>query len=92
MFLEVGVAKFEVVVAKEATVSAEGTGVCRLQYEVTRLIDEGRLLACWCSPKEEDKVVATIGETLDDCIGEGLPPLAAMTECLMSTNAEAGVE
>lgn len=92
MLLEVGVAEFEVMVAKEATVGAEGTGVSRLQNEVARLIDESSLLAGWSSPKEENEVVATVGEAFDDSIGECLPSLAAMTEGLVSTNAETSVE
>ena len=92
MLREVFVALEEMSVAHEASHGTQRTGVCALQDKMSERVDEGCLPSCGCSPKHEDEIVATTVEGSDGSIGERLPTLSAMTECLMLTNRQASVQ
>lgn len=92
MGCEILVTEIEMIVTKEATIGTEGTGVSRAQDTMLVLVDESRLLAGRSSPEEEDETLALAAEGGDDGIGKLLPALSAVTEGLVSTHAEAGVE
>lgn len=79
-------------IAEEAAIGTQGTGVSTTKHQMLRGVDESCLLASRSSPKQKYESFSLRSQTLDDSIREGLPSMPAVTESLMSTHAEAGVE
>ena len=92
MLCEVFVALDEMPVAHEASHGTQWAWVCALQDKMPALVDECGLPACRSTPKHEDKIVAASVEGSNGSIGEGLPTLPAVAECLMLTNRKAGIQ
>ena len=92
MLDEVFVALEEMPVAHEASHGTQRAGVSALQDKVTALVDECRFPSCRCAPKHEDKPCSATVEGGDGGIGEGFPTLSAVTESLMLTNRQTGVQ
>ena len=55
-------------------------------------VDEGTLLLCIGSPKDEDEVLALFGQAANGGIGKGLPTLALVRTGLMGLYGERGIE
>ena len=89
---EIVVAPDEVVVAEETAVCREGTGMGGCEDVVLVGVDECRLASGRRSPKEKDDVVAVVVDGTDDGVGECFPALVAVTEGLVLTDGETGVE
>ena len=92
MRLQVLVALQEMLVAKEAAIGTERTGMRAPEHQMARGVDEGCLAACGGAPQHEHEMLPVLAEQADDLVGEGLPPVSAMAEGLAGTHGEAGVE
>ena len=61
MLAQVVVGKWEMVVAKETTISAQGWGVGRGQHQVAATVDERAFLYGIAPPQDEHKILAVAG-------------------------------
>lgn len=89
---EVGVGLGEGLGAEEAAVGGKRRGVGRFDHAMACGVDEGAFLLRIGAPEDEDEVLASGGEGVDDGIGEGLPALALVGAGLVGLDGEGRVE
>ena len=63
-----------------------------LEHEMLTAVDHPSFLLRIAAPEHEDQTLSPIRQSLDGCIGEGLPALALMRTCLASLDGESGIE
>ena len=73
-------------VAEKSAVGGEGRGMCGLENEMARTVDESAFFLSETAPEDEDKVFLFFGKVADDGVGKLLPPLALMRPCLMGAH------
>ena len=80
------------VIAEKAAIGGEGRGVCALQHEMARAVDESAFLLRVAAPKYKDQSIALRGEAANDGIGKLFPAVPLVRPGLMGADGECGVE
>ena len=80
------------VIAEKSAIGGEGRGVCALQHEMARAVDESAFFLCVAAPKDKDQPVPLRGEAANDGIGKLFPAVPLVRPSLMSAYGERGVE
>lgn len=77
----------------EASVSTQGARVHTLENQVLGAVDGGNAFLSGRTPGKKDDAFGPLGShSVDDFLGEPLPPLAGMRVCLVGTHGQAGVQ
>ncbi len=89
---KVFVASCEMTVAEKAAKGTQGTWMRAAQYQMFGFIYQRSLTTCGRTPQEEHHIFALARNGADNGIRKYFPTLSAVTESLMCTHREAGVQ